>query len=1044
MGTKYRNQEEFNEECGFFIENHTLHIKEGVTDFSVDWESAERYLASEKISKIVCPSSVTYFDVPHHVNLTLKEVELAEGVQALGNAAFRWCKELKSIELPDSITEIPESCFEECVNLKHIKLGKNVKRIQEKAFYGCESLREIALSETIEEIHDEAFGACSRLSKVQSNGFHFENIHKDVFVDTLFLSRLRRKNPMVIHEGCLLDGTLCKGKVVVPEDVKHICTAAFKDNRLITGITFPESLLSISYSAFEGCTSLSNVSLPSGVEYVAQRLFKDCFSLETVDIPSQVHHFFDGAFDNTLWLKNQQMIQPMVKVNDCLIDAKKCKGVVRVEGVKTISPGAFAGNIDVTEVIIGEGVESIGNHAFLKCYFLGKITLPNSIKFIDKYAFNRCANLKEIVLPDGLETITKGMFFRCLKLEKVKLPSSLKKIEDDAFWGCSNLPQLRIDKSVEVGEDVFGKQKMPFPIRMTAKKAICRHNEDQPYNCVVKNASYKDREDIIEVIIPEGVEVIERYAFDGCENLLRVHLPESLKVIEEFAFYDCRSLADINLPSHLMRIGSRAFKGTSLRELELPESLVAIDYGAFEISSLRKLTINSDVSISSFGTCEKLYELTINGSITADDTKYPFSGCKNLMIVNCDDGKVRKDILRGHNTNPNKNYSFNDHTPPLYWSAFAIGFIAVAVGTVLSFFKGDSSLFTKLGWASVALLPSGLIVNKMVKLLGAWNTPREGKSSRLGQLLYAPALVMPAAIIGVPLYYFTNYPGLFCFAATSGAIVAIVFLVDSCLNLFKEEFALFFSSIYSFLYRVVWRKIFVEFIVETIIADFLVARVLSPFFTSIKKGVGKIYNSKLMKWIRRKVHAGLKYLVDKILSPFLSWLGKKIKAFFKFLWVNMLYPFFRFIKDVLLFIKHIVLDYILRPTIKLLIKAGKQVWLFLLRPLFRLLTRFFLFIYKHLALGFVHIIKELCRLVYCYLLSPIGRVLRWLSSAFYNYFLKYIFKVIKMQCYFLYRQLSHIFGWIFSDANGVVNYFITIPLLILAVVGAIVYYIWFR
>lgn len=1041
----------------FHIKDHTIFIKEvpsghlGERDWNLFLD-----LKQEKIEKIVCQAPVLEFSIPSSCNHTLKTVELAEGVLSLDDAAFLYCKELTSIVLPDSITTIPTNCFYECSSLTHVTLGKDVKTIEKgafskcvslksinfpeslesignEAFSKCESLKSIRLSQNIKNIGNEAFCGCAHLSTIDGNGFDFGDIHADAFKNTLFLNRLRLKNPLVIYDNCVLDGLYCKGNVIVPEGVTSICSAAFKNNRYLTGIKLPDTIDGISYSAFEGCVSLTDIKLPAALNCISQYLFKDCISLERIVFPTKINNFYDDAFINTPWLKTHRATNPLVVVRDYLVDAKRVKDVVHISGVKTIVDSSFKKNIDIKEVIIEEGVERIDSSAFNRCYFLEKVTLPQSIKEIGSYAFANCAYLKEIVLPNSLETISKGLFFRCYNLEKVVLPANLKKIEDDAFWGCPNLTQLSIDtQRVEVGDDVFGKRKESCPIRMVAhatKKKI-----DGRYTLVINRNSNHEREELVEVIIPEGVEVIEHSAFKACKKLLRVHLPESLKVIEEQAFYECTSLQEINMPSQLTKIGFRAFGETAITEIEFPDSLKSIESYAFCDSELRKVTINSSVEIDYWGTCENLYELTLHAPITTKN-RNPFEDCPYLTNVDCEDANLRKRIMNGRLIKRTS----DDYTHPFYWSAFALGYIAVAVWAIVSFFKGDDALYTQLGWTCVALFPAGLIVNKLLKLLGLWRKPREGKSSRLGQLLYAPALLFPAAIIGVPIVHFTHYPGLFCYTATSGAIVSIVLLVDFCLNLFKAQFTLFFTTVYSLVYR-----FFKHFLWDTVIVDFLFKRVLCSLCNKILGYIIALYHCKFMKRIRRKVKNALLYLIDNILLPISRWLKKVLKVFFRFLWEKILSPFFQFIRDTYRFIKHVVLDYILRPTIKFLIKASKKIWLVLLRPFFRLLTRFFVFLYKHLVLGLAHIAEEIFKLIFRFILKPIGRVLHWIYKIIYNYFLKYLFAVIVMQCKFLYRQLSNIFSWIFNDANGVVNYFITIPLLILAVIGAIVYYFWFR
>ena len=61
---------------------------------------------------------------------------------------------------------------------------------------------------------------------------------------------------------------------------------------------------------------------------------------------------------------------------------------VTVHGlIYTVSPGAFAGCLRLTEVTLKEGVDSIGMRAFAGCLMLQDVTLPESLVFISADAF---------------------------------------------------------------------------------------------------------------------------------------------------------------------------------------------------------------------------------------------------------------------------------------------------------------------------------------------------------------------------------------------------------------------------------------------------------------------------------------------------------------------------------------------------------------------------------------------------------------------------------------------------------------------------------
>ena len=161
---------------------------------------------------------------------------------------------------------------------------------------------------------------------------------------------------------------------------------------------------------------------------------------------------------------------------------------------------------------------------------------------------------------------------------------------------------------------------------------------------------------ITSVIIPEGVEEVQKYAFYNCQSLRKVVLPESIKNVREYAFYNDTELTDINLEKvHV--IGREAFKNCTKLELGNTElsKVYAVGVRAFEncksithvdLSSLRNsgkeifkgctnlesVLLNEDTKLS--------YAMFVNSGLKTVDIyekieipEYCFALCKNLTSV---------------------------------------------------------------------------------------------------------------------------------------------------------------------------------------------------------------------------------------------------------------------------------------------------------------------------------------------------------------------------------------------------------------------------
>ena len=66
-------------------------------------------------------------------------------------------------------------------------------------------------------------------------------------------------------------------------------------------------------------------------------------------------------------------------------------------------------------------------------------------------------------------------------------------------------------------------------------------------------------EKLISIDIPDGVTIIESYAFQGCISLTNITIPQGITSIEYGTFMDCKGLTRIEIPDSVKYIFSYAF-----------------------------------------------------------------------------------------------------------------------------------------------------------------------------------------------------------------------------------------------------------------------------------------------------------------------------------------------------------------------------------------------------------------------------------------------------------------------------------------------------
>ena len=398
--------------------------------------------------------------------------------------------------------------------------------------------------------------------------------------------------------------------------VTSIGEQAFWTNNNIKSVSIPESVTDIGVAAFENCDGLTAVQLPEGLIRISRKLFHNCSQLESVVIPSSIRSIDEQAFADCRSLASLTLPADLNYIGRYAFQNTPWYSTQYNEapdGLFYIGPllVGYKGNVPTGDLVIKEGTTCIGYQAFNYCTGLTSVTIPESLTHVDYRAFYNCAGLTAV------------------------------HITDLAAW-CK----------IEFQWDDISSSSNPL---------FYAHH------------LYLNGEEMTDLVIPDGVTSICRYAFDNCTGLTSVIIPEGVTRISSEAFRSCGNLTSVTIPPSMTTIGSMAFMWCeNLNAVHISDLAAWCGISFQDVSDVFNydvhLYLNDEevkdlvipegvvgISKRAFLNCRHLTSVTIPRSVTniGDNAFY---GCSNLTDV----------------------YSYGNNVPSLGYDVFKNSLIASA------------------------------------------------------------------------------------------------------------------------------------------------------------------------------------------------------------------------------------------------------------------------------------------------------------------------------------------------------------------------------
>lgn len=352
---------------------------------------------------------------------------------------------------------------------------------------------------------------------------------------------------------------------------------AFANNGNITKVVIPEGVTEINAASFLNCKSLAEIEFPESLNEITMA-WSNWYNGDT-----------KTPFDGTPWLEAKRAENPLVIVNNILIDGRTCSRSVEIpDGVTKICGGVFSGCTTITGVTIPNGVEKIDGAAFFGCERLTDIVLPDSVSFIGDFAFNNCIALENVTFPNNTVEMGTNIFGGSREAAK-SLRVSWYKVED-VLQNTNFCPWLKnkilenplviVNGNLINGSMCTGDVVIPDSVKSIAARAFGA--DYIGYDCGAYIESVK---------LPDGITKIPNDLFAHCSNLKNIAIPESVTEIGDCAFR-FTAITSITIPKGVTSIGASAFASTPLTSITVPENVTEIGTYAFEgCGKLQSITL---------------------------------------------------------------------------------------------------------------------------------------------------------------------------------------------------------------------------------------------------------------------------------------------------------------------------------------------------------------------------------------------------------------------------------------------------------------------
>ena len=564
------------------------------------------YIAEEGIEEITVPEDNKYFTAVDGVIYTKDMTALAACPNAGGKT---------ELTIPDETVSIDRGALACCRDLKKVTMGKNLEKIYPSAFWGCSGLTEVNFSQKVRAIGYYAFAGCSSLESVDLPD-SLEEMYEDVFKDTACI----RTEDGIKYVDNWAVGT---EKDIETGNIKEGTVGAvggmFSDRNKLRTISFPASMKHIADGVFVG---LGHYTQIDSVDF-----YNDTIPERSI-IGTAVREYIIHDPNCRIADSKTALMPYYIERDESYVpkdDEEKPTEYTLSHNTIRISSANYAAN----------SLQKAINTSLIEID-TDDNTEPETISYV---SINRPA-VKKAPVKAGTapkyDTVIRGIKGStaedyAIKYRRVFEPFTLRtdlhkpqvtdydNVRYSKYTDTYAIANVRINNGEKIKEITIAPEIDGAPVKEISvsqanadtihipatvqlyihwedvpegKVAFYDVDKDNPYLTSVDGIIYsKDMTKLIKVpsgyagkkiVVPDGVKVIDSYAFFGLENVESVELPDSVETIGKNSFANSLKLKSVKLSEKLDAIGPYAFRYcTALADITLPESVNHIGEDAF-------------------------------------------------------------------------------------------------------------------------------------------------------------------------------------------------------------------------------------------------------------------------------------------------------------------------------------------------------------------------------------------------------------------------------------------------------------------------------